>query len=352
MGFSDAGCYGGEIQTPNLDRLAANGLRFTQFYNTARCWPTRSSLLTGYYAQQIGMDPPKGPLPPWTRVLPHYLKPLGYRCYHSGKWHLMGAPKPVADGGFDHSYLFEDWDRYFSPSKHFEDDRQAAAGQARQRVLCDHRFRRPRHQLPEGPRDEPCGEPFFLYLAFTSPHFPLHALPEDIARYRDRYLEGWDIVREQRWQRLRQMGLARLRPAAAGPEVHPALLQARGLGAARPRRNPARGSLEDADARAEAVPGHEDGHPRRDGGPDGPGDRARPRPTPRHGRPGQHRHLLPVRQRRGRDTDGPRRGPRPERAAPAHGGRFCASGPAGPAPATRRSAGTRFGCTRAASPRR
>ena len=64
MGFSDAGCYGGEIQTPNLDRLASNGLRFTQFYNTARCWPTRSSLLTGYYAQQIGMDPPKGPLPP------------------------------------------------------------------------------------------------------------------------------------------------------------------------------------------------------------------------------------------------------------------------------------------------
>ncbi len=119
MGFSDAGCYGGEIQTPNLDRLAANGLRFTQFYNTARCWPTRSSLLTGYYAQQIGMDPPKGKLPPWTRVLPHYLKPLGYRCYHSGKWHLMGAPKSVADGGFDRSYRFEDWDRYFSPAKHF-----------------------------------------------------------------------------------------------------------------------------------------------------------------------------------------------------------------------------------------
>src|SRR5512137_2777004 len=117
MGFSDAGCYGGEIQTPNLDRLAANGLRFTQFYNTARCWPTRSSLLTGYYAQQIGMDTPKGRLPPWTRVLPHYLKPLGYPCYHSGKWHLMGAPKSVADGGFDRSYRFEDWDRYFSPKK-------------------------------------------------------------------------------------------------------------------------------------------------------------------------------------------------------------------------------------------
>src|SRR5438132_8962868 len=86
MGFSDAGCYGGEIQTPNLDRLAANGLRFTQFYNTARCWPTRAALLTGYYPQQVGMDPPRGRLPPWTRVLPHYLKLLGYRCYHAGKW--------------------------------------------------------------------------------------------------------------------------------------------------------------------------------------------------------------------------------------------------------------------------
>jgi len=207
MGFSDAGCYGGEIQTPNLDRLAANGLRFTQFYNTARCWPTRSSLLTGYYAQQIGMDPPKGPLPPWTRVLPHYLKPLGYRCYHSGKWHLMGAPKPVADGGFDRSYLFEDWDRYFSPSRHFEDDVKLPpvkpdSGYYATTAFADHAI----SYLQEHAADH-AAEPFFLYLAFTSPHFPLHALPEDIARYRDRYLEGWDSVREQRWQRLRQMNL-------------------------------------------------------------------------------------------------------------------------------------------------
>ncbi|RPJ22474.1 MAG: arylsulfatase, partial [Planctomycetaceae bacterium] len=89
MGYSDAGCYGGEIQTPNLDRLAANGIRFTQCYSTGRCWPSRTSLLTGYYPQQVRMDPPQGRLPAWTRVVPHYLKPLGYRCYHSGKWHLM-----------------------------------------------------------------------------------------------------------------------------------------------------------------------------------------------------------------------------------------------------------------------
>ena len=207
MGFSDAGCYGGEIQTPNLDRLASNGLRFTQFYNTARCWPTRSSLLTGYYAQQIGMDPPKGPLPPWTRVLPHYLKPLGYRCYHSGKWHLMGAPKPVANGGFDHSYLFEDSDRYFSPAQHFEDDRKLPpvkpdSGYYATTAFADHAI----NYLKEHATDH-TAEPFFLYLAFISPHFPLHALPEDIARYRDRYLEGWDSIREQRWQRLRKMNL-------------------------------------------------------------------------------------------------------------------------------------------------
>ena len=122
MGFSDLGCYGGEIETPNLDKLAAGGLRFTRFYNTARCWPTRACTLTGYYAQQVRMDPPKGRLPPWTRVFPHYLEPLGYRTYHSGKWHLRGAPRPVADGGFDRSYMVQDQDRFFSPKRTSLDD--------------------------------------------------------------------------------------------------------------------------------------------------------------------------------------------------------------------------------------
>jgi len=207
MGFSDAGCYGGEIETPNLDKLAANGLRFTQFYNTARCWPTRSCILTGYYAQQIRMDPPKGRLPSWTRVLPHYLKPLGYRCYHSGKWHLLGAPKPVADGGFDRSYWFEDWDRYFSPAKHFEDDRllppvQPGSGYYATTAFADHAIK----CLKDHARNHP-DKPFFSYVAFISPHFPLHALPDDIARYRDRYLAGWDVVRQRRWERSRAMGI-------------------------------------------------------------------------------------------------------------------------------------------------
>src|SRR5437763_3728633 len=81
MGFSDLGCYGGEITTPNLDRLATDGLRFTRFYNTGRCWPTRSALMTGYYPQEIRMDPPHGLVPVWARTLPQLLKPLGYRSY-------------------------------------------------------------------------------------------------------------------------------------------------------------------------------------------------------------------------------------------------------------------------------
>ena len=207
MGFSDIGCYGGEIETPNLDKLAAGGVRFTHGYSTARCWPTRSCILTGYYAQQVRMDPPRGRLPQWTRVLPHYLQPLGYRSYHSGKWHLMGAPKAVADGGFDHSYKLDDHDRHFYPRAHSEDDRplppvKPDAGYYTTTFIADHAIRCLKEHA-----EKHADKPFFSYLAFTSPHFPLHALQGDIARYRERYLEGWDTVRERRWKRLREMGI-------------------------------------------------------------------------------------------------------------------------------------------------
>src|SRR5438105_4601490 len=126
MGYSDAGCYGGEIQTPNLDRLAKGGLRFTQFYNTARCWPSRAALLTGYYAQQVRRDAlpdlaggVNGRRPAWAQLLPARLHTLGYRSYHSGKWHVDGK---VLAGGFDRSYSLNDHDRHFNPQKHTLDD--------------------------------------------------------------------------------------------------------------------------------------------------------------------------------------------------------------------------------------
>jgi arylsulfatase len=221
MGFSDAGCYGSEIQTPNLDRLAAGGVRFTQFYNTARCWPTRSALMSGYYAQQIHMDPPRGRLPAWTRLMPHYLKPLGYRCYHSGKWHVPGAPKVVADGGFDHSYCIEDHNRFFAPKKHTEDDRplppvEPGTNFYLTTFIADHAIKCLKQHAANF-----ADRPFFQYLAFTSPHFPLQARADDIARYQDRYLKGWDAIRNERYQRQRKLGLLDCALSARDPVTVP-----------------------------------------------------------------------------------------------------------------------------------
>ncbi|MHC4681920.1 MAG: arylsulfatase, partial [Planctomycetota bacterium] len=207
MGYSDAGCYGGEIQTPNIDRLAGDGIRFTQCYSTGRCWPSRTSLLTGYYPQQVRMDPPRGRLPAWTRVIPHYLKPLGYRCYQSGKWHLRGAPKGVADGGFDHSYILHDHNRFFAPKNHELDDSKLAPVEEGTDFYVTTAIADYAAGFLKEHAEKHRDKPFYCYLAFTSPHFPLHALQDDIARYRDRYIEGWDVIRRRRWKWLRDRGL-------------------------------------------------------------------------------------------------------------------------------------------------
>jgi len=204
MGYSDAGCYGGEIRTPVLDGLAENGLRFTQFYNTARCWPSRACLLTGFYAQQVNRDP-MGKRPAWARLLPDFLKPLGYRSYQSGKWHVDGK---VLDGGFDRSYDLEDHDRNFHPRKHLLDDRPLPPVEPGGGYYTTTAIARRAIEMLDEHAAQHAGTPFFLYLAFTVPHFPLHAPPEDIAVYRDRYAAGWDAVRRERHARLKAMGIA------------------------------------------------------------------------------------------------------------------------------------------------
>jgi arylsulfatase len=209
LGFSDLGCYGGEIATPNLDSLAAGGLRYTQFYNTARCWPTRAALMTGYYAQQVNFDALPGQRggasrrrPPWAPLLPAYLRPLGYRLYHAGKWHLDGGP---IEGGFDRSYSLNDHDRYFAPQKHTLDDRplppvERDSGYYATTNVANHAIEFLReHAARHGQA------PFFAFVAFTAPHFPLHAPPDDIAHVKDRYDVGWDAIRTARWQRLQPL---------------------------------------------------------------------------------------------------------------------------------------------------
>ena len=208
MGFSDVGCYGGEIHTPNLDRLAQGGLRFTQHYSTGRCWPSRACILTGYYAQHIRRDViegvRKGNRPPWAPLLTEAIGPEGYRCYHSGKWHIDGKP---LECGFDRSYYLADQDRFFSPQRHFKDDVELPAVESgtdyyATTAIADHAV----NCLKEH-ADQYSARPFFHYLAFTAPHFPLHALQKDIDRYRDSYLDGWDAIRERRWKRMTEMGI-------------------------------------------------------------------------------------------------------------------------------------------------
>lgn len=211
LGFSDLGCYGGEIETPNLDSLAASGLRFTQFYNTARCWPTRAALLTGYYPQQVRRDiipglpsGGRGTRPDWAVLLPRLLAPAGYRSYHTGKWHVDGMP--VANG-FDHSYYLKDQGRFFNPQKHWKDDKPLPAVPPgtdfyATTALADHVI-----ETLQDHAAHHADKPFFQYLAFAAPHFPLHALPQDIARYSDTYTAGWDVIRRQRFERMKDTGL-------------------------------------------------------------------------------------------------------------------------------------------------
>ncbi len=212
LGFSDLGCYGGEIETPNLDALAEEGLRFTQFYNTGRCWPTRSSILSGYYPTQINVIGERADFPKWGYLLPHHLKKAGYKSYHSGKWHIPNVDKRVAEGGFDRSFdcthtsnrhlsakeenLYLD-DRKFSDLKDVSRDSNYYS----MRSIANYSIK-----FLHEHQSEHADSPFFLYAAFISPHFPLQAPQEDIDKYRDRYLEGWEKLKQERYKKQKALG--------------------------------------------------------------------------------------------------------------------------------------------------
>lgn len=223
MGWSDIGPYGGEIETPTLDRLSKNGLRFTQFYNTARCCPTRATLLTGLYAHQAGVGHMmedkgypayRGELSRNAVTIAEALKPAGYRTYMSGKWHVSKHVRPGGSKtnwprqrGFDRFFgTIHGAGSFYDPNSLTVDNTQIAPwdGFYYTDAISDFAVRY-LQEHEENNKDEP----FFMYVAYTSPHWPMHAKPEDIAKYYGRYDRGWDALREERYERLKQMGLVR-----------------------------------------------------------------------------------------------------------------------------------------------
>lgn len=246
MGFSDPGCYGGEVDTPHLNQLAAQGLRFTQFYNTARCWPSRASLMTGRYpheaghAMMFGGNAPRayrGTTPQQGRFVSEVLREAGYRTYHSGKWHLQSGmiPRPPAGKyrgqgyndswplgrGFDRSYCVKSQNNFFNPWQIYDEDQLVRRpGDHGDFYVTDAFSDRAVGYLKEH-AEKHSDKPFFLYLAHTAPHFPLHALPADIDRHRQRYKAGWDAIRQQRLKRQREMGLLQCELSPRDEESEP-----------------------------------------------------------------------------------------------------------------------------------
>ncbi len=224
MGYSDLGCYGSEIHTPNLDRLAEEGVRFRSFYNAGRCCPTRAALLTGLYPHQAGMggmvsgpqekpDPYQGYLNNECVTLAEVLRTAGYSTFMTGKWHV-GEFRPVwpVDRGFDRYYgLISGAMNYFNIDlgkrkgivRGFAiDDRPykpPADGFYATDAFTDHALDMLRH------RDK--SKPFFLYLAYNAPHWPLHAYESDIRRYEGSYRKGWHWLRTERYRRMLALGI-------------------------------------------------------------------------------------------------------------------------------------------------
>ena len=225
MGWSDIGCYGSEIETPNLDRLAKNGLRFTQFYNTGRCCPTRASLLTGTYPHQAGIGHMmndtglpgyKGDLGTDVQTIAEVLKPAKYSTYLSGKWHV--TPK-VTPGSSQHNWPRQrGFDRFYGTihgAGSFFDPNSLTRGNSLISPYADKEYEPEVFYYTDAINDHATrfinehkgDDPFFLYVAHTAPHWPMHALPEDMEKYKGRYDEGWEVIRQARYQRQLEMGL-------------------------------------------------------------------------------------------------------------------------------------------------
>ena len=223
MGYSDIGCYGGEIDTPNLDALAAGGLRFSQFYNTARCSPSRASMLTGLHPHQTGIgiltydSGPQGyagNLNQRCVTIPEVLKSNGYRTYMSGKWHVSGSLVEPTDSwplqrGFDKFYgTIIGAGSFYDPNTltRGNDNIEHEARRDPEFFYTDRISDQAVADIREHAQGTP-GQPFFEYVAYTAPHWPLHAHADDIARYKGRFDQGWDQLRKERLQRLVASGM-------------------------------------------------------------------------------------------------------------------------------------------------
>jgi len=230
MGFSDAGCYGSEIRTPNLDRLAANGVRFMQFYNCARCCPTRASLITGQYPHKVGLVENGRNLSRNGITIAEALKQAGYNTAMAGKWHLSETI-PLKDRKLHQKWLDHQYDpgKPYAPLEtypanrgfdkhygviwgvidHFDPFSLVDGVEPVREVPDDYYFTdaitaRSVEYIRKFSKSD---KPFFLYLAHCASHWPLHARPEDIAKYKETYKAGWEKLRRDRYARMLKMGL-------------------------------------------------------------------------------------------------------------------------------------------------
>jgi len=197
MGFSDLGCFGGEIDTPNLDKLAKNGLRFTEFYNTARCWPTRATLMSGIYSNGLGNG---------QVTIAELLKPAGYQTGMVGKWHL--GKNPTKDGpiqrGFDDFYgTMTGAGSFFDPYT-LTRNTEFTEVDEEDYYYTDRIGVEATRQIEEFAKSE---KPFFQYVAFTAAHWPIHAPEKSIEKYLETYEGGWEKLRKERYARMLKMGV-------------------------------------------------------------------------------------------------------------------------------------------------